>query len=196
MRRCFGSRVGTVDCARSANKLTLTCTGNKQYGIIPVQVIYCFSSLVCQLKECPTKLPTRFSRMYIHDKQIETEAICATSLIIIRVCREGNVFSCVCLSVSYSIPWGVCYVNVTHDALDLICTGTPWLNPAPVDMGPHCTETHWPRPPLDMTWDCTVQGPPDLAPALAWLPAGDIWWPRLDTCSNLFTGGDSPGADI
>ena len=35
----------------------------------------------------------------------------------------------------------------------------------PLDMGPHCTET---------------------------FSARDIWWPSLETCSNLFTSGAPP----
>ena len=32
------------------------------------------------------------------------------------------------------------------------------------------------------TWDLTGQGLPQ-----PYLPASDIWWPSLETCSNLFT---------
>ena len=32
--------------------------------------------------------------------------------------------------------------------------------------------------------DLTIQAPTSLGPAL---PARDIWWPSLETCSNLFT---------
>ena len=43
--------------------------------------------------------------------------------------------------------------------------------------------------------DLTVQGP--LAPPFQrWDPSGsDIWWPSLETCSNLFASG-SPSSDI
>ena len=37
-------------------------------------------------------------------------------------------------------------------------------------------------PPPFWTWDLTVQGP----------PTSDIWWPRLSTCSNLFTWEPRP----
>ena len=38
------------------------------------------------------------------------------------------------------------------------------------------------------TWNLTKQG--------ASSPARDIWWSSLETCSNLFASGPSPGADI
>ena len=40
------------------------------------------------------------------------------------------------------------------------------------------------KPPKDLTQTATSprQGPPAKAP-----PGSDIWWPRLGTCSNLFT---------
>ena len=63
----------------------------------------------------------------------------------------------------------------------------------PLNMGPHCTET-------PQTWDMTVQNPsPRHGTSLCGIPprppldvgpnctgnlASDIWWPRLETCSN------------
>ena len=71
-------------------------------------------------------------------------------------------FVSVCLQA-----WGP-IVTIKHDALDLTIQGPPWTRdltiqgPQPsLNMGPHCTG--------------------------ASLPAYDIWWPQLETCSNLFT---------
>ena len=55
-------------------------------------------------------------------------------------------------------------------------TKTPWL---PLDIGPHFTGT----PPAQT---------PGLDPTIQWLPASDIWWPSLETCSNLFTWWSFP----
>ena len=52
----------------------------------------------------------------------------------------------------------VAFVTITHDALDLIVHGP--LAPPHLDRGPHWTGTN---------------------------PASDIWWPSLETCSNVFT---------
>ena len=59
--------------------------------------------------------------------------------------------------------------------LDPLLTGTLVLVlPLPLDMGPHCAGA----PPL-WTWDLAVHGP---------LPSvSNIWWPKLETYSNLFT---------
>ena len=54
-------------------------------------------------------------------------------------------------------------VTLSHDALDHTVHGTPYL---PADMGLHCN------------------GP-------LYHPASDIWWPSLQTCSNLLTWGPS-----
>ena len=86
---------------------------------------------------------------------------------------EGNVFSHVC-------PWGWGESHVMH-----------WC----IGIGPHCTASpaqSWSCSPG--YWDFTVQWPPWLQPPSTWdltvrAPAGDIWWPRLKTCSNLFTWG-------
>ena len=78
---------------------------------------------------------------------------------------EGNVFSCVCLSVSHSVQGPY--------ALDLTI--------------PQCTGTTQPQLPL--TRILIVQGPPQT-----WaLPlASDTWCQILKTCSNLLTWGPSP----
>ena len=78
--------------------------------------------------------------------------------------REGNVFGRVCPSVSHSVHGGS-YVTTTHDALDLT-TQEP-LRVCPTQPNPLPTQT----------WGSTMQGP----------PGNDIWWPRLEICSNLFT---------
>ena len=38
--------------------------------------------------------------------------------------------------------------------------------------------------------DLIVQPPPNMGHGDPWPcnPAGDIWWPSLETCSNLFIG--------
>ena len=66
-------------------------------------------------------------------------------------------------------------------------------------IGPHHTRAlprTWSQP---QTWELIVQWPPDpgvpwihicyltVQVAIALTPASDIWWPRLDTFSNLFT---------
>ena len=50
-----------------------------------------------------------------------------------RMLRKGNVFSCVCLSVSHSFGEGS-QVIFTHDVLDLTVHGFS----APPDMKPYC----------------------------------------------------------
>ena len=61
--------------------------------------------------------------------------------------------------------------------------------------GTHVTMIHWaslyrglphPQPKSLQTWDLR---PPRLHPGS---PASDIWWPPLETCSNLFTSGPIP----
>ena len=66
-------------------------------------------------------------------------------------------------------------------ALDLTVQHPPRsLGPAPLDIGTSLySDPPWPQP--LSTWDLTVRA-----------PAGDIWWPRLKTCSNLFTWGPPP----
>ena len=91
--------------------------------------------------------------------------VCNSLLFITAHQREGNVFIQVCLSTGGS------NMTIIQDALD-----HPPLPPPP-DMGPHWTGT---PPPPDM--DLTGQGP----------PTSDIWWPSLETCSNLFTSGLPP----
>ena len=75
--------------------------------------------------------------------------------------REGNVFSCVCLSVCLSTVKGS-HMFITYDVLDL--TVKPPPHPSPLQ-----------------TWDMDPH-----------LPASDIWWPSLETCSKLFTWGPNP----
>ena len=116
-----------------------------------------------------------------------------------RGCRKVMFQSSV--SVSLSVHMGS-QVTITHDALDLTVQGTSWpwsprhgtslyterlQAPVPPDIGPHCTETPWswstgPRPQACsnlLNLDIIVQGP----------SVSDIWWPRLEICSNLFTCG-------
>ena len=87
--------------------------------------------------------------------------------------EESNVFTGVCLFTGGS------HGTITHDASDLAVQGPLWTwdlsiqrpqpRPPPLhtDMGPHCTGT---------------PSPPD----------SDIWSPRLDSCSNLFTWPPPP----
>ena len=64
-------------------------------------------------------------------------------------------------------------VTITHDVFDLTVQGPPS-----------------PTPSLQ-PWHLTVQGPLFLP------PANGIWWPSLETCSNLFTSAPPPtGADM
>ena len=52
----------------------------------------------------------------------------------------------------------------------------------------HWTSLHWTPPPAQT---------PGLDPTIQWLPASDIWWPSLETSSNLFTWGSFlPSTDI
>ena len=67
-------------------------------------------------------------------------------------------FSQVC--VCLSTGGGGPHVTITHDALALTVQGPSWPW-TPPDMG---------------------HGTPGPA------PASDIWWPSLETCSNLFIG--------
>ena len=95
---------------------------------------------------------------------------------------EGNVFSCICPSFC---PWG---------------GGPMWL----ITMM-HWTSLHWaphsPHPNMKPHWTGTLSAlPPGHGTSLdqdPWphSPAKDIWWPSLETCSNLFTSGP-PGAGI
>ena len=60
-----------------------------------------------------------------------------------------------------------------------VCRGVP------CDHYPWCIKPHFiGLPPPDM--DVTGQGP----------PGSDVWWPSLETCSNLFTSGPSTHVDI
>ena len=73
---------------------------------------------------------------------------------------------CVCLSIHGGVP----------------CDRCPWcigLHQEPPEVstgGPHVTIIH---DALDLTIDSPIPPP----------PASGIWWPRLETCSNLFTWG-------
>ena len=79
-----------------------------------------------------------------------------------------------------------------HGGRGVSCDNYPWC------IGPHCTlspplqtmditvqntsSPHPPpppQPPIPQTWDLIVQG----------THASDIWWLRLEICSNLFTSG-------
>ena len=73
---------------------------------------------------------------------------------------EGHVFSHVCLSAFLST--GGPHVTITHDALDLNIQG-----PTPSQL-PLCGN------------------PPALVPTP---PGSGSWWPRPETCSNVFTWG-------
>ena len=82
-----------------------------------------------------------------------------------RKLRQGNVFSCVCLSTE-----GGSHLTITHDALDLTAESTP----TPSDMnltlqGPrHETPLYRASIPLDM-------GPYYIA-----TPRAEIWWLRSE----------------
>ena len=82
---------------------------------------------------------------------------------------EGNVFIVVCLSV-YRGP----YVTITHDALDLTVQSPLHIRPE----DPLTPKPVLPPSPKDMRLG-TPWGPNPL-------PASDIWWPSLETCSSLF----------
>ena len=140
---------------------------------------------------------------------IENSAIQSSARIInyrlLTKLREGIVFSHVSLSVILS------HVSITHYAktrfLYFIVQSPhyslPTLEPAPapLDMGPHCTS-----PSPFLAWNLTVQGLPwPKSPGASSLivtsggggngislysnppTSTDIGWPRLVTCSNLFT---------
>ena len=102
---------------------------------------------------------------------------------------EGKVFSCVCLSFCSQVKEGW-YVTITHDALGFTIS-RPLPSPAsaqphPLDIALYCTGN--PNPSHShQTWDLTVQGPkPNLRDWPQSL-ASEIWWSKLETCSNLFT---------
>ena len=112
--------------------------------------------------------------------------------------QGSNSFSRDCPSVSHSVHGEGSDVIITHDALDLTIQEPP---PGPV---------RW-------TWDPTVQAPPtsppvkpllgtsggqDWRPVLTCSPENpsptspDIWWPRLETCSKLYTWGTLPSTGL
>ena len=81
--------------------------------------------------------------------------------------REGNVLSCVCPSCPHRVGVGVrgYHVAISHDVFDLTVQGPP---------GHVQTCLAW------TSWygkDSPSSGPPGC----------DIRWPRLETCSTLFT---------
>ena len=82
--------------------------------------------------------------------------------------------SVMCLSLCLSTgEWGS-YVTITHDALDLTTQGPPSL--ALVKIYFFCPLGH-------QTWDLLPQAHPSLT---------NIWWPSLETSSNLFTWDPHP----
>ena len=85
--------------------------------------------------------------------------------------REGNVFSRVCPSVILSNKGS--HVTITRDALDLTVQGQS--HPPFGHRTSLCRDA-------PQTWDLTVQVP----------FSNDIWWPRLETCSNLTTWWPTP----
>ena len=98
--------------------------------------------------------------------------------------REDNVFSHVCHFVRHSES----HVTNNHDALDLTIQGT---NPSPSPLsrlciGPHHVGTYLQSRPIALCGGTPppLQGSPGLSPPSP--AAGDIWWPRLVTCSNLY----------
>ena len=85
--------------------------------------------------------------------------------------QEGNGFPRVCLFI------GVLPCDIIHDVFDLTEQGS--LSPPP------------PRTSDHQNWDS--RGPPSIwhgPPCLS--PASDIWWPLLETCSNVFIWGPIP----
>ena len=81
-----------------------------------------------------------------------------------------------------TFQWGIPHVTITHDALYL--TVQPPPHPPAMGHGE-------PPPPLLCHISLPIQiwdkGPLTPAPALA-PPTSDIWWPSLETYSNLFIG--------
>ena len=91
-------------------------------------------------------------------------------------------YSVVSVCQLFSPQGGKFHVTITHDALDLtVHSPSP---PCPLPETLNLTV----QVPLE-TWDLTVQPPSlgslDMEPHCTGTPS-DIWWPRLDTCSNLF----------
>ena len=117
--------------------------------------------------------------------------------------REGNVFARVYLSTGG-------HVTITHDALDLTIQDLP---PGP-GSGSDPSRHGISRPTqLPQTCDLRTNPPhphphprPALAPVpskhgipgrlLALPPVSDIWWPSMETCSNLFILGSPTSVHI
>ena len=111
------------------------------------------------------------------------------------VLRDGNIFAWAYSAVSYMSPF-LSYFTARQRScgkvmfsLVSVCLFQRW-RVSPCDhctwwIGSLCTVTPPPipcyNPPRHETWE-------SLAPP----PAGDIWWPSLETCSNLFTWGPTP----
>ena len=82
---------------------------------------------------------------------------------------EGHQCRVFKLCLSLNVP----HVAITHDTLDLT------VQPPP-------SPQLWPEPLFTHgTWVYPWSQP--------WHPASDIWWPSLETCSNLFHGPDCTG---
>ena len=86
---------------------------------------------------------------------------------------------------------GKFHVTISHDALDLTVQGIPLVLVLPPGHGtsPYRATMppgHWTSPYKDF-----LDSSPSPQPGLAF-PSSDIWWPRLDTCSNLFTWASRP----
>ena len=124
-----------------------------------------------------TKLILNYTRREAHLHPIVDDWIAERAIIASNELQEGNFFSCVRLADIHSFHGGV-HATIIHGALDLTILGR--LLP---DMRPHCTGIPKSPPPA-WTWDFAVQGSPALVTSTS-----DIWWLRLETCSNLFTWG-------
>ena len=105
-------------------------------------------------------------------------------------------FSVMSVCQLFSPQGGGFHVTIKHDALYHTVQSPSTPCPLPQNMEPHCT-----GPPTDMRPHCTAPPAPNLSPiSLDMEPhctgiASDIWWPRLETCSNLFNSL-STSADI
>ena len=109
------------------------------------------------------------------------------------------------LTIIYHLPKKLWEGNVFSPNVGSLCGHYPLC------IGSHHTGTSfWFQPQAPWIWNLTVQGPPrawkltvqgppilflplDMRPHCRWTPftaslASDIWWPILETCSNLFTG--------
>ena len=103
---------------------------------------------------------------------------------------------CVCLL-------GGSHVTITCDALELTVQGT-----VPPSSEQGTSGTPWPQSKHPQGLNSPSMGPqgfPGPSPSTHWLhtlymrprrppvpSASDIWWPSLETCSNLFTSAPPP----